>query len=152
MRDGKITYIFRPHKRGLNRFLGELEKDIMEILWKNGRLSVKEVWIELLKSKKMAYTTIMTVMGRLAQKGLLLKEKEGKSYYYTPKYKKDEFMDKVSREVFLGMLENQSSKTLASFVDVLTEKDPRIIEELSKLIEEKRNQQGKNSCNVNAKP
>ena len=71
---------FKPHKAGLKKILGELEADIMEIVWDRERVAVRDVYEHLRLQKKCAYTTIMTVMGRLADKGLLNKEAQGNAY------------------------------------------------------------------------
>lgn len=69
---------------GLEHLLGELERAIMEIVWTRGEVTVREVWEILRHQRTLAYTTVMTVMSRLAQKGVLAIRKQGKAYYYHP--------------------------------------------------------------------
>lgn len=59
---------------------GELELSILNIMRELGRVTVREVYERL--GSKGSYTTIMTVMSRMADKGELMKEKEGKQYIY----------------------------------------------------------------------
>ncbi|MFA0752432.1 MAG: hypothetical protein IMHGJWDQ_000185 [Candidatus Fervidibacter sp.] len=62
-----------------------LEADIMRILWERKSATVREVWWELkAQGKRLAYTTVMTVMVRLYEKGILNRVKEGKGYRYFP--------------------------------------------------------------------
>jgi len=59
---------------------GELELSILKIVQDKSRVSVRDVYATL--SNGGSYTTIMTVMSRMAEKGELMREKEGKQYFY----------------------------------------------------------------------
>jgi len=59
---------------------GELELAILKIVQDKGKVSVRDVYTAL--SNGGSYTTIMTVMSRMAEKGELMREKEGKQYFY----------------------------------------------------------------------
>ncbi len=133
-----VATSFKPHRNGLNQVLGELEQEIMEVLWKREDAIVRDVFIELKKKRKIAYTTVMTVMGRLANKGILQKTPKKNSYLYKPVYSKNDFEKCISREVIKGILGNYTQAAVTSFIDVLTEIDPKQIEYLSNLIEEKK--------------
>lgn len=133
-----VATSFKPHRNGLNQVLGDLEQEIMEALWKREEAIVRDVFLDLNKKRKIAYTTVMTVMGRLANKGLLQKSPIKNTYLYKPVYSKDAFEKCVSREVMKGVLGNHTQAAVTSFVDVLTEMDPKQIEYLSNLIEEKK--------------
>ena len=62
-----------------------LEAEIMRIVWSKKSATVREVWQELRsEGKRLAYTTVMTVMVRLYEKGVLRRTKEGKGYRYFP--------------------------------------------------------------------
>ncbi len=62
-----------------------LEAEIMRIVWAKKSATVREVWLELRsEGKRLAYTTVMTVMVRLYEKGVLSRRKEGKGYRYFP--------------------------------------------------------------------
>lgn len=133
-----FAHNFRPMKRGLARALGDLEKDIMDILWSNGGVTGKEVLAEISRSKKAAITTVLTVLDRLVKKGIVKKVKGESVYIYTPALTKDEFTDIVSHEVMRGVLDISASSAVASFVDVLAEADPNELDRLSRLIEKKK--------------
>jgi predicted transcriptional regulator len=67
--------------------LGDLERAVMDQVWRaadHGRaqVSVREVHEELGRTRGLAYTTVMTVMGRLADAGLLTQERSGRAYRY----------------------------------------------------------------------
>jgi predicted transcriptional regulator len=69
------------HLQGL---LGELERAVMQAVWDRGEASVRQVHQDLLPDRELAYTTVMTVMSRLADKGVLVREKRGRAYVYRP--------------------------------------------------------------------
>jgi len=63
----------------------ELELEILKILWRGGPLPVREVRDALATVRKLAYTSVMTVMNIMVDKGYLSRKKEGASYVYRPR-------------------------------------------------------------------
>jgi len=64
---------------------GELEQAVMEILWSHAApLSVREVHEMLALDRTLAYTTVLTVLDRLAKKGNVLRALEGRAWLYRP--------------------------------------------------------------------
>lgn len=129
---------FRFGDKGLGKVLGHLEKDIMDVLWGRGEATAKEVLEELRGAREIATTTVFTVLDRLAKKGLVQKVKGGSFYNFRPVYTRDELSKEVSEEVIKGVLDLFSSSAVASFVDMLSEKDPKELDRLARLIEEKK--------------
>ena len=78
------SFYFDPSGNGLSVFLGPTEVRLMELCWEHGPLSVKKAVYYWNPPPKPAYTTVMTVLGRLAAKGLLKKVKQAKSFVYEP--------------------------------------------------------------------
>ena len=70
--------------KGKKAVLTDQELEIMKIVWQLGTATVREVYEELLKSRKIAYTTVMTMMGILEQKGRLKKTARERAYVYSP--------------------------------------------------------------------
>lgn len=133
----KLFYGFRPDKKGLSKVLGELEAEVMEVVWQKGSVSVRDVYDVLRSRRQIAYTTVMTIMGRLADKQLLAKEKQGLAYIYTPVYSKSEFTRSLVQEVIDGLLEDYSDLAFAHFIGRLKEDDEAKLAELEKLIQDK---------------
>jgi len=129
---------FRPDKDGVKKALGDLEAEVMELMWERGEASVRDIHAALEKTREIAYTTVMTVMGRLAEKGLLIKEREGKLYRYHPSITKDDFSRSFIGSILSGLCKGLTGPALAYFVDHLAEEDEKIFQELEKLIQEKR--------------
>ena len=64
--------------------LGETEMEILHHVWTLGTASVADVHARVLAERPVAYTTIMTVTKRLADKGYLRYEQAGRTYVYAP--------------------------------------------------------------------
>jgi len=96
----------------LEAFLGPLEASVIETIWssENKTLTVREVYEKLRKRKKIAYTTVMSTMNRLYDKGLLdrriNKGKGGLYYIYWPKLEEESFKKSAVREVVNSLLAN----------------------------------------------
>jgi len=114
-----------------SRILGELECEIMKVLWQSGAGNVRDVLNSLPKRNNSAYTTVMTVMNRLAEKGVLCREatKDG-CYLYKPKDSKEAFYGKVSKFLFQEVLRNAGSAAVAQFIDAMEEVDPKLLKDL----------------------
>ncbi len=87
-------FYFNPNEKGLSVFLGSTEAKLMEIAWEHREISVKTALFYFDKSNKPAYTTIMTILSRLADKKILERKKVGKSFIYTPAMTKEQFLKK----------------------------------------------------------
>ncbi|MCL5291529.1 MAG: BlaI/MecI/CopY family transcriptional regulator [Actinobacteria bacterium] len=128
---------FRPLEAGARRALGDLEAEIMDQMWLCECASVRDIH-QRLGYRRLAYTTVMTVMSRLADKGLLKKKKDGKHYDYTTSISRAEFEDSIARSLISGLAGSLGSVALASFVEGI--EDERVLCELEELIREKRKQ------------
>ncbi len=87
-------FYFDPYAKGLEVFLGPTEARLMEIAWERQELTVKKALFYLQGESDRAYTTIMTVLNRLADKGLLGRRKSGRSFIYTPTIDRQTFLEK----------------------------------------------------------
>lgn len=137
-----LRFSFNPFKKGLNQVFGDLEMRIMEILWKRGESTVREILPSLPCNPTPSYSTVITVANRLAKKGLLERKKVKKTYFYNPLYSKDEFYGLVSKKVVEGVSSISPYTTMVNLVDIVAKANPDRIEQLSKLIEEKKLQNG----------
>jgi predicted transcriptional regulator len=135
----RYHFTFDPWKKGLRKILGDLEADVMEAIWARGRATVHDVqeWL-VAADRELAYTTVMTVMSRLADKGLLEKQKEGAAYVYVPAASKEEFTRRTVGTVLSELLDDFTAPAISQFVEFMGEQDEAAIEALAKAIEEKR--------------
>jgi predicted transcriptional regulator len=70
--------------------LAPLELDCMNTLWPMGEATVREIRDGLAPRRPRAYTTIMTIMDRLARKGVVERRKVGRAYKYVPNLSEDD--------------------------------------------------------------
>lgn len=131
-------FTFDPRKKGIRKILGDLESDIMEVVWATGDASVRDVHQRLESRRDLAYTTVMTVMSRLADKGLLRKRKDGAAFVYSPALTQEAFTKGVVGTLLGELLEDFTVPTLSQFVDSVGEQDPEVIDALAEEIERKR--------------
>lgn len=64
--------------------LGELERAVMEVLWNRGEPCVVRDVAQALVDRRLAYTTVMTVLDRLAKKGVVRRQRDGRAWRYEP--------------------------------------------------------------------
>ncbi len=81
--------------------LTEQELEIMKIIWKLGDVTVRQVYEEILKERKIAYTTVMTMMGILEEKNFLKKTSTEKAHVYRPAQAKALVMNRMVKEEFI---------------------------------------------------
>jgi predicted transcriptional regulator len=136
-----FSFTFNPNKKGLRKILGDLEADIMEIVWKKGEVTVRSVFQILKDDRELAYTTVMTVMSRLADKGLLRKIKEGAAFVYKATSTRDEFTQSTLKKILNELLQDFAAPAISQFIDSVEDVDPDKMEELARLIEAKRRRQ-----------
>ncbi len=127
---------YKPEKHGMETVFGSLESEIMELVWAKGKSTVREIFeaLNLQRGKNLAYTTVMTIMGRLAEKKVLRRLKEGGTFLYEPFSSKHEFSSKVVGKVIDSLFEDFSEPALAHFVGKIGDIDPMKLELLEKLI------------------
>ena len=123
--------------------LGPLERDVMELVWRNyknsSETSVRNVHLAF--AERLAYTTLMTTLDRLHKKGLLERRKDGRAFLYSPRLSPQEFERSIARDVIdtlLGRGTDGVEPVLACIVDAVGSRDRALLDELDRLIEEKR--------------
>lgn len=118
--------------------LGPLEYLVMRDLWRRFPASVGDV-LERINAARgegeddLAYTTVMTVLSRLHDKGIVDREKQGRGYQYRPRYTEDELVDWLSRLEVDRLLDQFGGVALAHFASALEEADPEQLERLTAL-------------------
>ena len=128
----------RAGKRGLELRLHELEATIMDLVWsrKLTWFCVGEVQSELEKSRDIAYTTVMTTVARLHEKGLLDRRRDGKRYLYSPKLTREQFLESTAREVLEGAVGGH--QVMALLAEKVCEASASELDELELLIRRRR--------------
>lgn len=104
----------------IGQSLGKLEREIMEIVWQLENASVRKVLTKLRERRPIAYTTVMTIMVRLASKNLLRRHlNENGAYVYQPVCDKQQYCKLVSKNAITGLIKNYGEIAIAQFVDTI---------------------------------
>src|SRR6266853_5354911 len=91
--------------------LTEQELEIMKIVWDRDRSTVRDVYEALLERRKIAYTTVMTMMKILEQKKYLRKSQDDRAFVYRPTKPKKQVIQGMVRE-FVDRVFNGSAEPL----------------------------------------
>ena len=132
---------FRPGARGAGLVLGELQTEVMEILWREPGLTVNEVEERLRRKRSLAHTTVLTTLDRMHASGYLLREKQGKAFVYSPRYTREEFERGMAQEVLGALLGQLTGPAISAFVDLVGD-DAEALDRLEEVIREKRREKG----------
>src|SRR5262245_33111781 len=84
--------------RPASRTLTAQELEVMKIVWGRGSATVRDVYEELLTRRKIAYTTVMTALKTLEQKGYLRATQKERAYLYEPTRPKSQVIRGMVRE------------------------------------------------------
>jgi predicted transcriptional regulator len=136
--------IFPPF-RSSARQLGPLEQRVLNGLWVRGSATVREL-VEG-SYQDLAYTTLMTTLDRLFKKGLLTRSEEGRAFRYAPRFSREELHREAASNALRQLLDASpaSSLPLSFLVEMLSERDARLLDDLGKLVELKRRELGQQS-------
>jgi predicted transcriptional regulator len=114
--------------------LTEQELEIMKVIWGLESATVRQVYEELLKSRSIAYTTVMTMMKILEEKKYLKKSPADRAYVYRPVQPKEKVIGGMVREFVNRVFDGSAAPLLVHLVDdhKLSAKDIAEIAELRK--------------------
>jgi predicted transcriptional regulator len=130
---------FKSPQDMLTNSLGALERDILAICWERRDVNVRVACAHL--KTPVAYTTVMTTMDRLFKKGLLSRRKEGRAFVYNAAASRDELEGAVASELVQSLFSREATESLpllSTLVDAVSERDRALLDELERLIREKR--------------
>lgn len=96
----------------------------MDVVWRMRVATVRDVVTALSADGESAYTTVMTIMTRLTQKGLLKRKSDRRAYVYTPAIEKDAYIEAISRGRVRGLIEQFGDVAVAQFAEELERMDP----------------------------
>lgn len=104
----------------------------MDVLWQLERGTVREVLSRLNRAsgRERAYTTVMTIMRRLDRKGVLERERHGKTDVYWPVVSRDEYLEARARAEVGALVEEFGDVALVHFAAEMAKLDPQRRERL----------------------
>src|SRR6202051_3725771 len=105
--------------------LTEQELEIMKVVWQLETATVRQVYETMLEHRRIAYTTVMTMMNILGQKGYLKKRQDARAYVYRPSQPKQQVIRSMVREFVNRVFNGSAEPLLVHLVEdrCLTEKD-----------------------------
>ena len=118
--------------------LGPLEQRLLDTLWTRGSATVREFLDD--GHHDLAYTTVMTTLDRLYKKNVLTREAEGRAFRYAPRFSREELQRQVAGEAFRQLLDTSpaASLPLSYLLEILSERDAQLLDDLGRMIETKR--------------
>ena len=107
----------------------------MKLVWKKGEVTVRDVYEALLERRKIAYTTVMTMMRVLERKGYLKTRREDRAYVYRPAHPERQVVRSMVRE-FVDRVFNGSARPLLVHLVEDRRLSKKELEELERLVRE----------------
>ena len=130
---------FKRPREVAHQALGKLEREVLEQIWLREEVSVRDVYLAF--GESIAYTTLMTTLDRLFKKQLLTRRRERRAFLYAPAVSRQEFDQGIREDVIEGLLGKGADAVqpvLACIVDTVSEHDRELLDELDRLVQEKR--------------
>jgi predicted transcriptional regulator len=126
--------------------LGKLERQVLEEAWRLGEVSVRDIYRAF--DERIAYTTLMTTLDRLFKKNLLERRKDGRAFVYAAVLSQADLDQGIKEDVIDGLLGKGADAVepvLACIVDTISERDRELLDELDRLVQEKKKALGRKS-------
>lgn len=112
----------------------------MNVIWERGEATVEEVRNALDREKKPAYTTVMTVMSRLAEKGVLEREKQGRAFLYRAVAAKSEVAGSMLTSLVDRLYAGSPGRAIAHLIETEENVGDAELARLEELIRKRRKQ------------
>ncbi|MDT9592590.1 BlaI/MecI/CopY family transcriptional regulator [Nocardioides zeae] len=112
--------------------LGDLERAVMDVLWSqptSATLTVRDVHAQVAEQRDVAYTTVMTVMDRLARKGHVVQEREGRAYRYRATASRGQMTADLMRGALEDIGHEDRAGALVAFVGEASADEVRALRE-----------------------
>ena len=103
--------------RPASKYPTEFELAILKILWGLGPQRVKDVRHSLLPERKLAYTSVMTIMNIMVDKGYLARTKSGASFVYRPLVSREDTVHGILRDVVSRVFDGSASAVMLSLLE-----------------------------------
>lgn len=118
------------------KLLTEVELEMMSVLWKKSGGTVSDVLDALPETRKLAYTSVSTMLRILEQKGVVGSRKEGRGHVYYPKLEKHEYEAKSLRHLVHKVFDGAPAQLVQRLLEVESLSDAEI-EKIKQLLKER---------------
>ena len=115
---------------------------MLEALWARRSATVRELIND--GCPELAYTTVMTTLDRLFKKGVLTRSEENRAFRYAAKFSREEMHREAAGQAFRQLMDASpaSDLPLSFLVEILSERDAQLLDDLRSLVESKRRELG----------
>jgi BlaI family transcriptional regulator, penicillinase repressor len=103
--------------RSTSKHPTELELEILKILWRDKQATVREVRKKLLDFRKLAYTSVMTMMTIMTEKGYLNRSKEGNYYVYKPRVTERETTGGILSDIVERLFDGSAAAAMVNLLE-----------------------------------
>lgn len=114
--------------------LGALELAVMQIIWDRGEATVRQVWEVLYPTRKLAYTTVATVIRQIEEKEFLAHRQDGRTYVYRPLIERETVSRGMVGELLDGLFRGSASAMVTTLIET-QRVSPGEIDEIQRMIE-----------------
>ncbi len=114
----------------------ELELEILKVLWRDGPGSVRDVRDTLVSFRDLAYTSVMTIMNIMRDKGYLTRAKKGGYYVYRPSITKESTVRGMLGDMVNRVFDGSAASLMVNLLET-AEIDPEELKELRNRINRK---------------
>lgn len=125
-------------KHSLAEVLGPLESDIMDIVWAEGEVTVRDVHSILSARRTIAYTTVMTTLSRLADKGFVARKESQPAHRYSAAVSKEAYARSTVKSVVDWLVDHFPDPAVAYLVDRAGSQDEEVVKRLREAIEQRK--------------
>lgn len=127
----------KQRSKSAEGLLGTLEYQVMRALWDEAPANVPVVLARINHDREpdreLAYTTVMTVLARLHEKGVLDRERRGRGYDYLPRFDEPALVEHLSGQEVRHLLDRYGEVAVAQFAQAVEEADPKLFRRLQEL-------------------
>ena len=118
---------------------GELE--VLKVLWNQGPCTVRQVMEVLNRRRRRAYTSVMSLLGVMTEKGLLKRRQKGRGYLYEARVAREKALGQMLRDLLCRAFEGSAAALLAHLLDE-SSPSPEELAEIRLTIEQYRQGRG----------
>ena len=122
----------------LPRSLGELELAVLQVLWNSPKISAKEITEQLKKQRKVSLSAVQSSLESLRHKELVEYYKQRQAFVYSAKLSRSELLGRFVGDIIQTLHDGKLDTILSSFVYVASNIHDKALDDLEKLIQEKR--------------
>lgn len=118
--------------------LGPLENEIMDVVWDADEVTVRDVHKTLRGRRPIAYTTVMTTLGRLADKGLLKRIEDQPAHRYRALVTREQYARSTVKSVVDWLVNHFPDPAVSYFIDRVGKEDEEVLDRLKDAIEQRK--------------